>query len=351
MRDDYLWDGSGEPDPEIQQLETALGKLRHKRPLVFSEIPGWKAQTARPRFWRTRLFPRFAIAAAAVLVAGTVAFWLFYPKSDYSKPGWEVTRVAGEPKVGSHALGEKSGTGKLVLGQTLETDGRSQANIRDEDVGQIVVDPDTRLRVNAAGIRRLSLDRGTIHASIWAPAGEFVIDTPSAVAVDLGCAYTLHVDDNGDGVLHTTLGWVGFKLADHESFIPAGAACPTKRNRGPGIPFFEDSTQEFRSALSKLEVDGASQEEKNEALKVMLAQSRQRDALSLWHLLSRVPEPDRGQVYDRLIHFVPAPAGVTRDGILHLNQNMLDLWWNELGFGDVSLWRHWERGWADESSK
>lgn len=353
MRDDYLWDGSGEPDPEIQKLEATLGKLRHNRPApAFPEIGDQKSRPTTPLFWRTRLFPRFAIAAAAVLVAGTIAFWLLYSKQDSnSRPGWEVTRVAGEPKVGSHTLGEKSGTGKLILGQTLETDARSQANIRDEDVGEIIVDPDTRLRVNASGIRRLSLERGTIHASIWAPAGEFVIDTPSAVAVDLGCAYTLHVDDNGDGLLHTTLGWVGFKLADHEAFIPAGAACPTKRSKGPGIPYFEDSTQEFRAALSKLEADDAASEEKDTALKVVLAQSRSRDALTLWHLLSRVPEQDRGLVYDRLARFVPAPAGVTREGILRLDQKMLDLWWNQLGFGDVSLWRHWERGWANESRK
>ncbi len=27
MKDNYLWDGSGEPDPEIQKLETALGRF------------------------------------------------------------------------------------------------------------------------------------------------------------------------------------------------------------------------------------------------------------------------------------------------------------------------------------
>ena len=26
-RDDYLWDGSGEPDPEIQRLEALLGRF------------------------------------------------------------------------------------------------------------------------------------------------------------------------------------------------------------------------------------------------------------------------------------------------------------------------------------
>jgi len=30
--DEYLWDGSGEPDPEIQRLEAVLGKFRHDSP-------------------------------------------------------------------------------------------------------------------------------------------------------------------------------------------------------------------------------------------------------------------------------------------------------------------------------
>ena len=30
MNDDYLWDRTGEPDPEIQQLEEVLGTLRYQ---------------------------------------------------------------------------------------------------------------------------------------------------------------------------------------------------------------------------------------------------------------------------------------------------------------------------------
>ena len=34
MSDDYLWDRTGEPDPEIQKLEEVLGTLRYQpRPL------------------------------------------------------------------------------------------------------------------------------------------------------------------------------------------------------------------------------------------------------------------------------------------------------------------------------
>jgi hypothetical protein len=43
---------------------------------------------------------------------------------------------------------------------------------------------------------------------------------------------------------------------------------------------------------------------------------------------------------------VPPPADVTKEGVLRLDQVMLDRWWNELGFDDISVWRHWERTWS-----
>ena len=350
MRDDYLWDGSGEPDPEIQKLENALGRLRHNcLAPAFPEITPAHRQPAHRRFWARSPFPRLATVAAAILAIAAIAVTMYrWKPTGRLSARWEVTRVRGTPQIGSESLRVENATGKLGPGQILQTDSVSQAIIRVEEVGEIIVDPDTRLRLpdNTSGVKRLALDRGTIHASIWAPAGEFVIDTPSAVAVDLGCAYTLHVDDSGNGLLRTTLGWVGFKLAGHESFIPAGAACSTKAKTGPDTPYFEDASQAFRSALSKIDLASGPPEERAAALQVVLAQSRKRDALTLWHLLSRVSEVGRRPVYDRLAQMVPPPAGVTREGILHLDQNMLDLWWDQLGFGDVSLWRHWERAWS-----
>ena len=93
MKDDYLWDGSGEPDPEIQKLEAALGRLRHTRPAPpFPEAPA-VLQPARRRFWQSPWFPRFAVAAG-VLVAAAIGFMLLYPGSiAKSEAGWAVTRV------------------------------------------------------------------------------------------------------------------------------------------------------------------------------------------------------------------------------------------------------------------
>jgi hypothetical protein len=345
---DYLWDGSGEPDPEIQRLEALLGKFQHHRSApLFAEIVPDRRWRFIPK--RMRLFAVLATTAAA-LVAVAVLTFLVYG----SKPiptivaGWDVSRVAGTPRIGPRSINGKQGTSRLGVGQILETDSQSRASLQADDTGQIEVDPSTRLRLltMAAGLKRIALDRGTIHTYIWAPAGQFVVDTPSAMTVDLGCAYTLQVDDTGAGLVRTSLGWVGFKLNGHEAFIPAGAACATRPKVGPGTPYFEDASSQFRAALARFDFEDNTPQQRAADLAIVLSEARKRDALTLWHLLARVAEGQRVLVYDRLREFAPPPVSVTEEGILRLDQPMLDLWWNELGFDDISVWRHWERSWS-----
>jgi FecR-like protein len=346
-RHDYLWDGSGEPDPDVQRLEALLGKYRHDRP-----APVFPAIVPRERWlfrlWQRRLFP--VVATAVTFLAVAIGAILLYVRKQppVVGPGWDVSSLAGTPRIGRKIIREKERSNRLAVGQFLETDSQSRASLQAEDIGQIEMGPSTRLRLLTMGpnLKRIALERGTIHAFIWSPPGEFVVDTPSAMTVDLGCAYTLQVDDSGAGLVRTSLGWVGFKLNGHESFIPAGAACATRPKVGPGTPYFEDAPAEFRSALARLDFEDSTSQARAEDLAVILARSRKRDALTLWHLLSRVEEEQRIRVYDRLRELAPPPASVTKDGILRLDQSMLDLWWNALGFDDISIWRHWEHSWS-----
>ena len=65
---DYLWDRSGEPDNEIQELEELLAPLAYQpRPL---EIPA----TIQPGR-RRNLYPVLAIAAAVAMVALALGIW------------------------------------------------------------------------------------------------------------------------------------------------------------------------------------------------------------------------------------------------------------------------------------
>lgn len=343
----YLWDGTGEPDPEIVRLEKSLSQLRHR-----GEPPAFPALVQNPNEqlprellafpWSRRFTAVFAVAAAAIVAA----FLSSQPAPPLaSVPGWEVARIEGAPLVGAHQMRGTGAKGKLEVGQLLVTNADSRATITVAEIGEIQVDPGTRVRLlqTMRDRKRIALEEGTIHAAIWAPPGEFVVDTPSAIAVDLGCAYTLHVASDGSGVLRTTLGWVGFHSNGRDSFIPAGAAAFMRHGLGPGTPYFEDASESFRSALTRLDFGDTSPESRAISLHAVLTQARTEDALSLWHLLSRTTGAERERVFDRLASLVPPPDGITRDGILRLDQRQVDLWWNALGLGDISIWRFWEQ--------
>ncbi|HMI52798.1 MAG TPA: FecR family protein [Candidatus Saccharimonadales bacterium] len=348
MRNDYLWDGSGEPDPEIQKLEKAMARFRLTAPAPsFRELEVQRVSAAPSRakfFWVSRV-----AAAAVVAVSVTAAGLVLRPPVPAPHPGsgWEITNVDGTSHIGESVIRSGHPSPQLEVGQLLATSSGSRATLSVADIGRLDLEPDTHVRLleSGSGRKRVALLRGTIRASIWAPPGEFVVDTPSAVAVDLGCVYTLQVEAAGGGTLRTLLGWVGFQQGSHESFIPAGAMCRTRANAGPGTPYFEDASEAFRGSLHELDFGPAAAAGHEAALRVILQQARPRDALTLWHLLTRVEDTERQRVYERLAALVPPPRGITRDGILALDPAMMDLWWNEFALGDISLWRSWKQRW------
>ncbi len=347
MIDDYLWDGSGNPDPEIQRLELLLAEFRHADfPLVLPSAAPIAPPRRRSLPLRAPSLTRHTAAAVILLALGVgLYFSRRHIISHQAGPGWHMANLAGTPQIGSQSISQDRSAAKLYVGQTLTTNSSSRAALSDDDFGEILIDPNSRVRLlqTDSNHKRLQLDLGTIHAAIWAPPGQFEVDTPSAVAVDLGCAYTLQVAPDGSGTIRTTLGWVGFHLNGRDSFIPAGAMCSTRPNIGPGTPYFEDASDSFRQALQLFDHSSPSSESRASALAVLLAQARPRDGLTLWHLLSRTAGSERAHVYARFAALVPPPPGVSREGILHLEPSMLDLYWNSLNLGDISIWRYWEQ--------
>ncbi|MEJ7713624.1 MAG: hypothetical protein WKF84_28195 [Pyrinomonadaceae bacterium] len=64
MKDDYLWDGSGEPDPEVKQLEEAFSSLRFemKAPPLGNVFNHVRRQRSVGRY-----YPTLAVAAAITI--------------------------------------------------------------------------------------------------------------------------------------------------------------------------------------------------------------------------------------------------------------------------------------------
>jgi hypothetical protein len=342
VNDNYLWDRSGEPDPDIERLEHLLGELRHHPgALDYSRIPATAPAPPRGLIWRWRS-SILAGAACAAVVLVAAGFWWRSPKpvpaAAPSTGLWLVRSLTGLPSVSGAPL-----QGELRVGGhgVIETDSASTARLSATGVGMIDLGPGTRLRTvpSSAGEYRLALDRGTLDAHIWAAPGRFSVDTASATALDLGCSYRLEVTLDGNGLLHVTLGWVGLGQHEVESLVPQGAVCALKQGAGPGIPHFDDASGALVEALST--IDGSPDRMPAAALETALAAARPRDAFTLWHMLRRAAGADADRIYERLAALSPPPAGVTRESVLAKNRTALDSWWNTFGLGDAALFGRW----------
>jgi FecR protein len=328
VKPDYLWDRSGEPDAEIAQLERLLRTLRSNLP-----APQFPARVRPPHPVALRLLA--TAAALTVMVGGA---WILSRGTPAAPDaGWEVSPLAGTPRVGSRAIGENA---RLRVGQWLQTDNHARARLAIGDIGQIDVEPNTSVRLSKSygNEHRVAIVRGEIQALIWAPPRQFFVDTPSAMAVDLGCRYTLRVEPGGDEYLEVSFGWVAFERRGRESFIPAGGGCHARPGFGPGTPHMLAASSRLLAALDRFDFGRGGRA----ALETVLAEARPQDAMTLWHLLARASAADRAVTYKRLAELAPPPAGVTQAGILGLNREMLDLWWNQLGLDDANWWRMWK---------
>jgi len=271
---DYLWDRAGS-DPEIEELERMLRPHAYRRPA---------------RRWR------WAALAAAVVVA--VAYGVWSRPGNDTRPAWDVEWLQGD------------GAARLPVGEWLET-GAARARVTVADIGHVDLEPGSRVRLVGTGAHehRLELARGKLEALVYAPPRLFVVETPSATAVDLGCAYSLEVDETGRGSLSVLSGHVELAGA-FTCIVPDGAAC-TLRPGNPGVPYFRDAPAPLRDV---------------EDLAAALAAARPRDTLTLWHLLPRVKDNDRARVCDRLAELAPLPDGVAREAILALDDDALEAW-------------------------
>ncbi|MGH9775773.1 MAG: hypothetical protein ACRD50_12590 [Candidatus Acidiferrales bacterium] len=325
MNDDYLWDRSGTPDREIARLENLLGRFGHSgRAMDFENIPAAEIAPKR-RAWLVWLVP---VTATACLI-----FWLalrFYP----SPPGWLLTSVSGDVSVAGKVVTTGS---RIRPGDWLETRESGRATLAVDGYGDVEVKPGTRVSLVKASssAEQLRLAYGTIHAEINAPPQVFLTYMSSAYALDMGCAYTLHANPDGTGMIEVTSGWVQFQHGWNQSMVPAGAMAETRPGIGPGAPYSADASARFREALATLNFNTEGTRARAEALSTILEEARPRDAFTLLNLFKRVEPDERGRIYDRLVKLAPPPAGASRAGAIDLDPRTLDPWWDALGIGHV----------------
>jgi len=330
VNDDYLWDRSGEPDPEVARLEKLLGRYGST----------WSAAARRRLPWRRKGGGKpphsIWVAAAVIVVILVIAATAFVVRFRWrSGAPWEIVSVEGTPTINGELV---SPNDRLGIGQTLVTDSRSRVRVRVARVGTLEIGPGSEVELIATGrhSHRIAMRRGVIDARVWAPPFTFGVNTPAGLASDVGCAFDLRYSSTA-GQLRVTSGWVDFDGDLRSSLVPAGAVSDLRQDLGPGTPYWDDAPAPLREALREFDATNSA-----ESLQRVLAAARPRDAMSLLHILDRADRDRRGSIFDRAAQLAPPPAGVTRERVVAADEHAMDAWRQSLGLGGAKKWwLHW----------
>jgi hypothetical protein len=111
IRGDYLWDKTGDPDPDVQELEEILGALRYQpRPL---DVPAG-LQVGRDCFFFRGFAPRLAIAATIVMLLLGLGVWLGLQRLQRNQPA-QLVKNAGTPTAKPNPANESNQDQKIVV--------------------------------------------------------------------------------------------------------------------------------------------------------------------------------------------------------------------------------------------
>ena len=310
--DDYLWDRSGPADPDVQRLEQLLAPLAHDRPL--DEMKLRRGRRRAP--W---------IIGGAVVIAVAAGLVLYLRTSPAGAcagdAGFAFTATGGT--VG--CANEQVARGVLPIGGVLDT-GAATAQLAIADIGTAELAANTRVRLDRSEANKrqqLHLERGRMHAKVTAPPRMFAVTTPSTGVTDLGCEYTIEIDDKGKGFIEVQSGKVELETTAHAVIVaPAGTMARLRENRAPSVPVVIGSSSALRAAVTQWEQGTP------DALPKLLAAAGIGDPITLANLAVLVPGDsstqiscsapctDRELVLNRLAELSPPPEGVTVHGAL-----------------------------------
>jgi ferric-dicitrate binding protein FerR (iron transport regulator) len=338
---DYLWDRSGDPDPEVARLEALLSPLAHDAPL---RAPS-RAAVKPPR----RRWPIVALAAAAA-IAAVIVLVVVVPRGrggagtgpgtgtvghgTGESTGSDVDPIAGTACSGrpgfafvvddGGALGCSSGSasrGTLAVGDWIET-GENSATVSVADIGTVALQPQSRLALRGTGPdeHRLALERGALHARVSARPRLFVIETPSATAIDLGCEYELRVGPDGNGVLEVITGQVELAGRAGTTVVVPAAMTAAFSAAGVGLPLRDKASPELRAAVAAFDpADPAT-------VDAILSAAGDGDQITLINLLALAGPYQRDAIADAVQELSPAPEDVLRDAVIAGDREAIDRW-------------------------
>jgi hypothetical protein len=319
----YIMDVKIREQKEQEKIAEALAD-KEKKEKGEEEIPEEKEnyfeeEIVKPKKqfkFNPELFKKAAYAFLGLIVIIAAYLFITSPSS-----GWEVIQVSGQPKYDNGIMVKGDG---FSSESNIETDASSSVTVAIPEMGRLLID-NSSVVSRTKNSYEVIVERGQIRKFEGDASDILTVLTPLAKFTELykGGAFRLHVDDNGMCKLTVESGWVIVNIKEFDSYVPKNFGCLITRGKY-AIPYPSDSSPQLISLLENF--SGINDPSVGTILSLMTT----KESLSLWHIIQLISTENRSIAFNRLNELIPAPSGVTKEGILALNKTMLLDWRQEI---------------------
>jgi hypothetical protein len=228
---------------------------------------------------------------------------------------WEVKKL----RIGTNNYPESFTN--LAEDGMLETNSITRLQINIPDVGNLFLDPETKIqRLKANDVRLL---KGTIIAMKDGAKKFLSIGVPGAEIKDyfLGGQFKVTLIDQKTSFLEVIEGWASVNKDNLELLVLPHHFCIISADSGMGLPYRNGSSKEFVEAINDYCFTRPGNEE---ALISILTKADVNNSVTLWNLMKRVTRKQREMVIYTIFGLLgEPPSGVTDEGLKTLDSAML----------------------------
>ncbi|MFZ5635711.1 MAG: FecR domain-containing protein [Pseudomonadota bacterium] len=340
--DDYLWDRSDPPDPEIRRLECLLGGYAWNPDSARSARAHRAVDAhAAPRAgaWRRARWRRAALAAVAAFALCAIGAQVWYSQRlrwENDRP-WRVAMQQGDVRIDGQAVAADA---VLPKGRELRTGPDASVRLDVARVGQMVLGENSVIRIveTRSGRHRVQLQEGRLWARVWAPPGQFAIGLPHADLHDLGCEFVVESDAAGNARLTVRSGWVLVDDGRADVLVPEGTTVRVHDDRRAGLPHDLGARPEFVAALDAIDAAHGAVDPRGEEIRSLIAAARTQDAISLLSLLKRYPQLAEQPLLASTARTLPGVRALSPAEVRARGDAAFDDWWRALPYPRIKRW-------------
>lgn len=319
----YIMDEKIREQKEQEKIAAALAE-KEKQEKGEEEIPEEKEDVAAEEDTKRKkkfTFNFKLIKKAAYAVLALIVIIAVYILLTSTGGGWEVIQLSGQPKLDNSLMNKDDG---FTSESTIETDGGSSVTVMMPELGRLLID-NSSVIIRTKDNNQIKLDQGQIKKFEGDASDVLTVITPLAKFTELykGGAFKLNVSEESICRLTVESGWVIVTVKEFDSYVPKNFDCLISRGKY-AIPYPSESSPGLISLLQNF--NGIN----DPSIGTILSLMTKRESLSLWHVVQLVSSENRSIAFDRLNELIPAPSGVTKEGIIALNKTMLLDWRQEI---------------------